>query len=546
MKGDFTRNTFNPANQFTRVLQQQGRVQLDADWNEQTSILLHYLWALATDLIGPFGGPGGGGFKIIGLSGGNSPDFKIGNGRYYVAGRLCENNTIDPSVNAAEARNAAQAVASAATGANAAAAAAEARRKADTYTAEPAKSAADAVARAAQAAAAQPGATAATVQQAAMDAVAGAVVDATAGLRYTYQTPSPAFELEDDSGYLVYLDVWERHVSYLETDSLIREVALGGPDTATRAQLVWQVRASDRFIKIENNEGQEEIREIDVSPDLTPQAVRDRWQAWVRYRNGNLNERGRLQVKAGEVQNDTAACVIPPGSRYRGLENQLYRVEIHQGSNEEGKQPTFKFSRENGSAVFPLAREVNGEEIWLKHLGRDDRFGLQRGDWVEVVDDAYTLQNRVGELLEVSEINPLDRTVTLSKSPADVGDDLELHPYLRRWDHREGLNGAEGGLTLEKGAAQLNPGSWLKLEDGIEIRFQNDGIYHTGDYWLIPARTATGNIEWPDENEPVPPHGTAHYYAPLAIIRFDGNDLPADNIEDCRLVFPPLAMPPTP
>ena len=38
MKGDFSRDTFDPAKQFTRVLMQQGRVQLDADWNEQIAI----------------------------------------------------------------------------------------------------------------------------------------------------------------------------------------------------------------------------------------------------------------------------------------------------------------------------------------------------------------------------------------------------------------------------------------------------------------------------------------------------------------------------
>jgi hypothetical protein len=36
---------------------QRGLVQLDADWNEQAAILLHYLERLAADLIGPFGGP---------------------------------------------------------------------------------------------------------------------------------------------------------------------------------------------------------------------------------------------------------------------------------------------------------------------------------------------------------------------------------------------------------------------------------------------------------------------------------------------------------
>ncbi len=79
MKGDFTRNTFDPEKHFLRVLMQQGRVQLDSDWNEQASILLHYLQTLATDLIGPYAGPVGDnwGFAILP---GEDGDFKIGKG----------------------------------------------------------------------------------------------------------------------------------------------------------------------------------------------------------------------------------------------------------------------------------------------------------------------------------------------------------------------------------------------------------------------------------------------------------------------------------
>ncbi|NJO59389.1 MAG: hypothetical protein HC836_14090 [Richelia sp. RM2_1_2] len=56
LRGDFTRDTFDPRKNFLRVLMQQGRVQVDADWNEQVSIILHYLQTLAEDLIGSHGG----------------------------------------------------------------------------------------------------------------------------------------------------------------------------------------------------------------------------------------------------------------------------------------------------------------------------------------------------------------------------------------------------------------------------------------------------------------------------------------------------------
>ena len=83
MKGDFSRDTFDPTKDFSRVLMQQGRVQLDADWNEQAAILLHYLRTLAADLIGPCAGPEGDevyGFEIGKATTDGKPDLAIGPG----------------------------------------------------------------------------------------------------------------------------------------------------------------------------------------------------------------------------------------------------------------------------------------------------------------------------------------------------------------------------------------------------------------------------------------------------------------------------------
>src|SRR5215210_699583 len=102
MNGDFSRDTFDPAKHFLRVFMQQGRVLLDADWNEQSAILLHYVQTLAADLIGPYGGPAlDCGFAILTPNDLASPSVKlknlpgnffIGAGRYYVDGILCEND----------------------------------------------------------------------------------------------------------------------------------------------------------------------------------------------------------------------------------------------------------------------------------------------------------------------------------------------------------------------------------------------------------------------------------------------------------------------
>ncbi len=87
MKADLSRDTFNPIKHFLRVIQQQGRVEIDADPNEQAAILIRYLQTLATDLIGPFGGPkGNGGFLLAWVNG----TLYVNPGRYYVDGVLCE------------------------------------------------------------------------------------------------------------------------------------------------------------------------------------------------------------------------------------------------------------------------------------------------------------------------------------------------------------------------------------------------------------------------------------------------------------------------
>ena len=56
MNGDFSRVTFDPGKHYSSVLLQQGRVQLDADANEQAALGLYQLRAALADIIGPYAG----------------------------------------------------------------------------------------------------------------------------------------------------------------------------------------------------------------------------------------------------------------------------------------------------------------------------------------------------------------------------------------------------------------------------------------------------------------------------------------------------------
>src|SRR5919205_823850 len=234
MKGDFSRDTFDKSRNYSGVLMQQGRVQLDADWNEQARIILHLLRALAADLFGPFGGPKPPGFRISDVKPKNGRlDFTISRGHYYVDGILCD-------------------------------AAADASYSDQPYSpwraaAEPAR----------------------------------------------FYLPDPPF--------LVYLDVWERFVSAVEDPSL-REVALNGPDTAGRTQVVFQVKA----VKIGQLTGAPTCQNF-----LTDTQTKGIWErlSLTRVPAGRLKARARRTTPADASD----ACAIPPEASYRGSDNRNYR-----------------------------------------------------------------------------------------------------------------------------------------------------------------------------------------------------------------------------
>lgn len=427
MKGDFSRDTFDPTRHFSRVLMQQGRVQLDADWNEQASILLHYLRRLTADVLGPGravsykeGADTKFGFWIDPEdTAGRLTDLRIGQGRLYAHGILCENDGD--------------------------------------------------------------------------------------GVGFSSQGDYPLTDEEvedalDSLPLVVFLDVWERHITHIQ-DSRIREVALGGPDTATRTKVVWQVKT-------------------------LPEAE----ETWNEFEK-RQEETTRGSLKAGtrdlEGSDKDDPCLSAPDAGYRGPENQLYRVEIHSDSD-YADGATFKWSRENGSVVFPIA-SLSGSVATLEDLGKDERLGLAVDDWVEVIDDKKVLRGEPGWLARVTSIDAVERRIELDGNGwpnyDQRSDDPSLgHPILRRWDYRHEAQG--GGEKATDGALKVVEDEWIRLEDGVQVQFESGSPgheYRTGDYWLIPARTATGDVEWPREGEerlPValPPHGVVHHYLRLGKI----------------------------
>jgi hypothetical protein len=450
MIGDISRlPTFGTG--YRQVVLQQGRVLLDADFNEQGALAAHALRQLTRDLVGAHAGPSDDlGFAIAIANGA----FTISRGRYYVGGLLAANASPPLAAPAGPLAFAEQEV-------------------------------------------------------------------------FTGSAPPEPFT--PTTAYFFYLDVWERAVSWLEDDT-IREVALGGPDTAVRRQLVWQVRA------IERPKPETEFNDTATASTWLAENVQ-RHTVWDPVPGPRLPLM-RAFVDPTDNPDDTP-CVADPLGGYRGLENQLYRVQIHAAPDGVDQAAsgalTFTWSRENGSVMAAWTGQVDSTLIVAGV--RDTEHGFAAGQWVEISDRLAELRGESGVLVRLVKVERDHLTYDPATASGGLPSrDKLVAPIVRRWDH-----GTHSDQALLGGAIVIEEDRDYELERGIRIRFpkQSDAVkeprrYAVGDWWGFAARFATADIEWPYTLADVgggrlektyldrPPDGVEHVYAPLAIGTLEG------------------------
>lgn len=455
MKGDYSRKTFDPRDNYAGVRMQQGRVQLDADWNEQSDIRDRRVRAMTVDMHGRC------------LCSEQTPDaFMLANdggvltiapGRLYVDGLLADNHGDAPMVF-------------------------------DEVLAE------------------QRGTTPVPY------------------LAQPYLPSAPELLPGAAGSVLVYLDVWYRHVTYLEDEDIV-EVAVG-VDTTTRQQAVWQVRL------LEN------VGDIDCE---TPDADIPNWLDIITPSGGRLS-----WAAVGTPQPDDP-CRIPPSAGYRALENRLYRVEIHDGGNPG--PATFKWSRYNGTVASRVTAIPQLDTLKVDSTGRDDVLRFNAGDWVEITDDHLELEGRPGHIRRIDTVDDGTRTITLRDDlpggvfPTDAQGltTPQRHTRVRRWDQSGVVRDTDDNLLADLDLAASSgvipvpaDGTSVVLEDGVQITFGSDAAgapVRTGDYWCFAARAGQPQLD--DERSDQPPHGIHHHYCRLGLAEFDGEEFVGDPT-DCR------------
>lgn len=498
MYPDITRDTFRPARHFVGLVMQQGRVQLDADINEQADIDRYRRRELGDGVIGPMGVEKDSGAFAISVTP-DGADLFIAPGRLWIDGRLCENT---PQAVAAEVTAASEVrVSGIDLDGHELAVDEWIEVITDAATIGPLRVASVA------AAAGTVGLSDPLISSSVGDSIMVRRLPTLNAQPYSRDRVDLA-ELADGQ-YAVTLTAWDHEVTEID-DEAIPEVALNGTDTATRMQSAWRVELA----RVGNAGSGNCSTSIPNFPPTEPD--------------------GRLIAFVDAATAADNPCILPDAGGYRGLEHQLYRVEVHRVI---GGEVVLKWQRDNASHASRV--DAVGTTFRVEDVGRDDVVGFQEVGFVELTDQRLALGNRSGDLLRISTINRATREIEIDTTFAELHAETsvqrasdDFRPRARRWDGRAVaiLGGAEQDLPLER---------------GLVVRLTGTE-FNEGDYWLIPARTATqadpSRIEWPIADDgtalAVAPHGVDHSYGRLAMVDVAAVGAVAESTLDCRPRFP--------
>ncbi len=290
-----------------------------------------------------------------------------------------------------------------------------------------------------------------------------------------------------ENSVLLYLDAWEEEVGSLQ-DPALDDPALAGANASQRTRVNWRLRCTPLAIS---------ERIIDGIPDV----LRGSPPAQLRLRD----------------------------TRYLGIENRLYRVEIQRGGLiGASPPPSYKWSRSNGSdsaAIMDIA--IAGDLLRIRiepsHFTSESWRKAGTGDWVEYCGGKafigdYSLMQLVTVDADLLTLRPDQRLLD------HLRNSLDEKCFVRLWNHAGDVE-HEGGVPMVSGDA------WQALEDGIEIAF-GSGYVQAGDAWMIPARGADGGLLWPAADA-MPPMQPRRFLAPLAQVERSDRQGQAI-INDCR------------
>ena len=441
MGSDKARNSYDATRQYRSVVMQQGRVTVEADWNEAQEIANEETRKDALDFVGPCGTPDDG-YRISGTTNPPDPDFdfSVSAGTMYVGGERVE---LDATV---------------------------------TYD----------------------------HQSDWLDLTDPDWVDLA---DLAQNNPTREF---------IYLYLREQEISAVE-DSALRDVALGGPDTAARLRLMQHVvRAA--------------VNATDCAGGLD--AATKQWAAkGLTFDPATMRLESNSTLELGFFDKEVAPNPCEPSAQggYLGAENQLIRVQVSQPNNHK-----FTWGFDNASFLYRV-NVINSQTLELQSAPIDAAHEPVGGQAIEVLLPTARLHNdeyvaaHTGFVTTVSTYKRDVKRISLpAPLPAEFGDGDPNHPhppivFLRVWQEE---------LTFTPGTATRLAQTGLQ----VTLRTTDNGPFHQGDFWQIAARPSTPTKVYPERylEGPQPADGPRLWACPLALITWNKT---VPEITDCRNPF---------
>jgi hypothetical protein len=335
----------------------------------------------------------------------------------------------------------------------------------------------------------------------------------------------PPFTMTGNGNNLVVaLLVTEQSVGAIE-DRALREVALGGPDSAARSRLM------QHLLRIP-------LSGADCAAGATAVAgLLQKDGAKVDAATGRIVSSARLQAGFEPGPSSADPCAPAAAGGYLGADNQLVRVTVAEFDStlQTGK---LLWGWNNASFLYRASVAKDGVTVTLIDTPVDQEHAPQQNQMVEILrteadlGDGNYIADCQGDVREVAQAYSFDTQQLVLGSSVDpdyIGNKPPL--FVRLWQAEVSFN-----------AGKATP---LDNVSGITVAITMDALptnIAARPFWRFAVRPATPQNIYPQRyaDSPQPPDGPRQWIADLAVIE------PGEGgwtlLQDCRIPFLPLTQ----
>ena len=349
----------------------------------------------------------------------------------------------------------------------------------------------------------------------------------------------------------VFLHLFEQEVSAVEDPDLL-DVALGGPDTTARLQLLQRVKRLP-VTSTDCSAAQAQVQSALLAKGLAFDPVSMR-----------LLPQAKLQVSFAATNAAADPCDPVAQGGYLGAENQLIRVQITDGGV-AGATPQLVWGYDNASFLY----RGTVSDATTMVLGRSpvDAFHMPRqGQVVEILRTAYIIDtepdasnpqnpNVIRCVAEATGIirtltqpyQPDTRAIVLDQAlPAEYASDTNPL-FVRIWQSQVALV-ADGKTATELTDASVGATTGVLVTISVPAQANGQGVPPVGAYWTFAVRPSTPQGVYPERylTSAQAPEGPRQWICPLATIDWSAPNTTSPPsspptsgpiIHDCREVF---------